>query len=70
MNPSASGWVTKFGHVLKDQTFLFENMALFNQLKTLGFLYGLNIAIPKFIITEHEASIDERTKNKSHLCYV
>jgi len=62
MNPSASGWVTKFGHVLKDQTFLFENMALFNQLKTLGFLYGLNIAIPKFIITEHEASIDERTK--------
>ena len=63
MNPSASGWVTKFGHILKDKRLvLAENMALFNQLKSLGFLYGLNIAIPEFIITEHEASIDERTK--------
>ena len=36
MNPSASGWVTKFGHILKEQKFVyFENMALFNQLKSL-----------------------------------
>jgi hypothetical protein len=63
MNPSASGWVTKFGHILKEQKFVyFENMALFNQLKSLGFFYGSNVAIPAFIITEHEASIDERTK--------
>lgn len=63
MNPSALGWVKKFGHILREQKLTFsEDMALFNELKSLGFLYGLNIGIPTFINTEHETSIDERTK--------
>lgn len=63
MNPSTSGWVAKFGHILERQSHhLLEDKALFNSLKSLGFLYGSSIAIPSFINTEHKASLDEKTK--------
>ena len=63
MNPSTSGWVAKFGHILERQSHhLLAGTALFNSLKSLGFLYGSSIAIPSFINTEHKASSDEKTK--------
>lgn len=63
MNPSTSGWVAKFGHILERQSHnLLAGTALFNSLKSLGFLYGSSIAIPSFINTEHKASLDEKTK--------
>ncbi len=68
MNPSASGWVKKFGHIIEKQAQLVkDNTALFIELKYWGFLYGASIGIPDFIVPEHQSSLDE--KNKINLLY-
>ncbi len=68
MNPSASGWVKKFGHIIEKQAQLVkDDMALFIELKYWGFLYGASIDIPDFIVPEHQSSLDER--NKINLLY-
>ena len=63
MNPSASGWVKKFGHIIEKQgSLVLHDMALFLELKQSGFIYGASISIPVFIVPEYKASFDEKTK--------
>ncbi|MFM1878320.1 MAG: hypothetical protein RLZZ241_1186 [Bacteroidota bacterium] len=63
MNPSASGWVNKFGflsqkHINSNASFL----ELHQQLRVLGFTYGMNTAIPEFIRPTHALTQDEKAK--------
>jgi len=63
MNPSASGWINKFGYDVKDNLEVFTDFRhLYGGLKTSGFVYGLNIKIPRFINPEHTLSEDEKAK--------
>jgi hypothetical protein len=63
MNPSSNGWIDKFGHLVKDYQNLYDSFdELYLHLKELGFIYGININIPKFIHPEHPLSEDEKAK--------
>ncbi|MEX0315021.1 MAG: LETM1-related biofilm-associated protein [Allomuricauda sp.] len=63
MNPSASGWINKFGHLVKNEPEAFPNFdSLYQELKRNGFVYGIHIDIPKFISVEHELTEDEVAK--------
>ena len=63
MNPSTTGWIDKFGHQVKDNLGAFTDFRdLYGGLKTSGFVYGLNIKIPRFIVPEHTLSEDEKAK--------
>ena len=63
MNPSATGWIEKFGHLVeqnKDAVKSFQD--LYGGLKKWGFVYGINVKSPRFIESEHSLSEDERAK--------
>ncbi len=63
MNPSATGWINKFGSLItKDVIFYSDFNALYFSLKKTGFIYGINAAIPSFISPEHVLSEDEKAK--------
>jgi Asp-tRNA(Asn)/Glu-tRNA(Gln) amidotransferase C subunit len=63
MNPSASGWIEKYGSVVqKHQNAYPDFEALYLTLKKSGFVYGLNSGIPDFIHPEHKLSEDEKAK--------
>ncbi len=63
MNPSASGWINKFGHLVKDHPEPFEDFQeLYKEFKKTGFVYGINTKVLKFINSEHELSEDEKAK--------
>ncbi|MGI9546283.1 MAG: LETM1-related biofilm-associated protein [Flavobacteriaceae bacterium] len=63
MNPSASGWIGKYGYVVKDNEDAFKDFEdLYAGLKKAGFVYGLNVKIPRFIQVEHNLSEDEKAK--------
>ena len=63
MNPSASGWIDKFGYLVKDQTNSYKDFTeLYVDLKKIGFVYGVNLLIPRFITPEHKLSEDEKAK--------
>lgn len=63
MNPSSSGWIDKFGYLIKNYENLFDDFDdLYTHLKELGFIYGINIQIPHFIVSEHPLSEDEKAK--------
>ena len=63
MNPSASGWIEKYGSVVQKHQNTFPDFdALYNTLKKSGFVYGLNSGIPDFIRPEHILSEDEKAK--------
>ncbi|EAR01669.1 LETM1-related biofilm-associated protein [Maribacter sp. HTCC2170] len=63
MNPSSSGWIDKFGYLVKDQMDNYKDYQdLYNALKKTGFVYGMNIRIPRFITPEHKLSEDEKAK--------
>ncbi|MFT6838611.1 MAG: hypothetical protein ACJAZR_002148 [Sediminicola sp.] len=63
MNPSSSGWIDKFGSLVKDKPHLYTDFdALYSDLKTCGFIYGINISAPKFIAAEHNFTEDENAK--------
>lgn len=63
MNPSASGWIQKFGFLSqKNKIEPGSFQSLYSQLRTLGFTYGLNTAIPDFIVPTHPLTQDERAK--------
>lgn len=71
MNPSASGWIEKYGSVVQKHQHAFPDFdALYNSLKNSGFVYGLNTGIPDFIHSEHSLSEDEKAKiNLLHALY-
>lgn len=63
MNPSSNGWIDKFGYLVKDETNSYKDFAdLYEALKSTGFVYGMNIRIPRFITPEHKLSEDEKAK--------
>ncbi len=63
MNPSTTGWIAKFGHIVRDQSEAYTTFTeLYDGLKKTGFIYGINVKIPGFISVEHELSEDERAK--------
>jgi len=63
MNPSSSGWIDKFGYLVKDQVDSYKDyQGLYCALKRTGFVYGMNIKIPRFITPEHKLSEDEMAK--------
>ncbi|MGW9686696.1 LETM1-related biofilm-associated protein [Flagellimonas sp. 2504JD1-5] len=63
MNPSASGWINKFGHLVNEESKVFPNFELlYHELKRSGFVYGIHIDIPKFITVEHNLTEDEIAK--------
>ena len=63
MNPSSSGWIEKFGHLVKEYHGLYTHFdELYSHLKSTGFIYGINIKIPEFIQPEHPLSEDEKAK--------
>ncbi|MDC6362962.1 MULTISPECIES: LETM1-related biofilm-associated protein [Flavobacteriaceae] len=63
MNPSASGWIKKFGHlVAKKSAYFTDYDSLYRELKKNGFVYGVHLDIPSFIKAEHVLSEDEIAK--------
>ena len=63
MNPSASGWIDKFGSLIaKDSVAHPDFDTLYKILKKSGFIYGINTEIPNFITPEHKLSEDEKAK--------
>jgi len=63
MNPSASGWIDKFGHLVDQKIDLYNTFQdLYNGLKKAGFVYGVNIKSPRFIVAEHAMSEAEHAK--------
>lgn len=63
MNPSASGWIDKFGSLVENEQSRYSDYgALYQELKKMGFVYGINTEIPRFIVSEHKLSEDEKAK--------
>lgn len=63
MNPSASGWVNKFGFLSQKHTQRFTSFREIHQrLRELGFTYGMNTGIPEYIQTTHALTQDEKAK--------
>ncbi|MCK0159938.1 LETM1-related biofilm-associated protein [Allomuricauda sp. F6463D] len=63
MNPSTSGWINKFGHLVDQQSSPFKDFdSLYRELKKNGFVYGVHLGIPSFIEVEHTLSEDEIAK--------
>ncbi|MEO0572942.1 MAG: LETM1-related biofilm-associated protein, partial [Bacteroidota bacterium] len=63
MNPSASGWINKFGHLVKDESLQYSgHEALYADLLENGFVYGVHLKVPSFIVTEHPYTEDEVAK--------
>ena len=71
MNPSAVGWIEKYGSVVQGHQNTYPDFeTLYNALKKSGFVYGLNSGIPDFILPEHSLSEDEKAKiNLLHALY-
>jgi hypothetical protein len=63
MNPSAAGWIEKFGSIVSSHHNLYTNFdELYQGVKKNGFVYGINIDIPGFIELNHKLSEDEKGK--------
>ncbi len=63
MNPSASGWIDKFGQQVKQNlTYYGDFRDLYGGMKKTGFVYGLNVKVPRFIQPSHTLSEDEKAK--------
>ncbi len=63
MNPSASGWINKFGYLANHENAGYADFgALYKDLKKNGFVYGVHLDIPNFIEVEHTLSEDEIAK--------
>lgn len=63
MNPSAAGWINKFGQLVSKSPNCYANFQeLYNGLKKTGFVYGINTQVPHFIEAQHTLSEDEKAK--------
>ena len=63
MNPSASGWIKKFGHLVVSDPKVFSGFEeLYEELKRNGFIYGVHLDIFPFIKVEHSLTEDEIAK--------
>jgi hypothetical protein len=63
MNPSASGWINKFGHIINGGGAAYSSYKeLYHELLDNGFIYGIHLSVPQFITTEHPYTEDEVAK--------
>lgn len=63
MNPSANGWIDKFGSLINKYEDTYVSFGgLYDALKEIGFVYGISNDLPSFIIPEHKPSEDEMAK--------
>lgn len=63
MNPSNSGWIAKYGHVVSTRPDDYADFeSLYEGLKGTGFIYGINVSTPGFIRAVHQLSEDEKAK--------
>ena len=63
MNPSASGWINKFGEIIRNEGVTYDSFQdVYTELKKTGFVYGINIKVPRHIVLEHALSEDEKAK--------
>ncbi|MCW5517019.1 LETM1-related biofilm-associated protein [Muriicola sp. Z0-33] len=63
MNPSATGWIDKFGSIVKDNIPMYTDFSqLHTDLKGTGFVYGININTPQYIPVVQALSEDEKAK--------
>lgn len=63
MNPSAPGWIDKFGSLRAgDPTPYPDVRSLDANLRSCGFMYGINVGIPGYINPTHGLSQDENAK--------
>lgn len=63
MNPSATGWINKFGQLVNNEVYNYVDFReVYTGLKKTGFVYGINTKVSRFIETEHTLSEDEKAK--------
>jgi len=63
MNPSANGWINKFGHLVQQQSLGCTSAAeLYRHLRAIGFVYGIHIEVFPTIQTELKLLEDEVAK--------
>ncbi|SFR31271.1 LETM1-like protein [Robiginitalea myxolifaciens] len=63
MNPSASGWIDKFGHLVNQwSNSPGDFYSVYRDLRTMGFTYGMNVSIPDFVEPAHKLTQDEMAK--------
>ncbi|TRZ42835.1 LETM1-related biofilm-associated protein [Robertkochia solimangrovi] len=63
MNPSAQGWIDKFGTVVRKSPMPYtQESELYLEFRNIGFIYGANIAQPSFIPPDLNLSEDELAK--------
>ena len=63
MNPSASGWIEKFGSLAKSHHGTYKDFNdLYYALKKIGFVYGINSGLPSYVQPEHKLAEDEKAK--------
>ncbi|WP_396637484.1 LETM1-related biofilm-associated protein [Maribacter sp. R77961] len=63
MNPSATGWIDKFGSLAKSYQETYKNFdTLYYGLRKTGFVYGINSGLPSYVQLEHKLAEDEKAK--------
>ncbi len=63
MNPSAQGWIKKFGYLLKQNPPGYATFDdLYSALVDYGFVYGIHLRVPDFVKAEHSFTEDEVAK--------
>ncbi len=63
MNPSAQGWIKKFGYQLNQNPPDYDSFgALHKALVGYGFVYGIHLEVPDFVRSEHRFTEDEVAK--------
>ena len=63
MNPSALGWIDKFGALRTTEPIAYRDLSsLDSDLRSCGFMYGINVGIPGFIKPSYTLSQDEKAK--------
>jgi hypothetical protein len=63
MNPSASGWILKFGSLRANEPVPYQDLkALDSDLRACGFMYGINVGHPGYISPAYRLSQDENAK--------
>ena len=63
MNPSAPGWILKFGSLREKESPPYPDLkALDSDLRSCGFMYGINVGHPGHITPAHRLSQDENAK--------
>lgn len=63
MNPSASGWILKFGSLRAGEPIPYPDLrALDSDLRSCGFMYGINVGHPGYLSPAYKLSQDENAK--------